>query len=142
MKTSGRKRPLELYLNLYLLATHQVQKQAKLKTVQIGPDLMSPETKTHQCHRKLRHADYFSAMLHARRLAEDGIVIYPCDVCGGLHLGHNRRRFEVHCERVGRAKVASLRRKIAKHILIARKHERIAQELECQLERVIILYDV
>jgi hypothetical protein len=41
------------------------------------------------CLRKLRHLDYLSALQHATRLNDDGsLVIYPCPVCGGLHVGH------------------------------------------------------
>jgi hypothetical protein len=39
------------------------------------------------CRRKLCHPDYWSAVLHLRRLGPD-IRIYECPVCGGLHLGH------------------------------------------------------
>jgi hypothetical protein len=53
------------------------------------------------CRRKLRHLDYLTALLHARRLEEQDLNIYPCSICGGLHVGHRpdavaqRRRFIV-----------------------------------------------
>lgn len=40
------------------------------------------------CHRKLRHVNFLTAMLHASSLNDSDIVIYPCRVCGGLHVGH------------------------------------------------------
>ena len=103
---------------------------------------MPRETETQKCHRKLRHADYLSAMLHARSLGADGIVIYPCTICGGLHLGHNRLRYSSHCAREGQAKIASLLKRIALHTRIAREHELIAQRLQCQLETIFITYGV
>jgi hypothetical protein len=40
------------------------------------------------CHRKLRHVDFLSALLHARRLEDQHLNIYPCPICFGLHVGH------------------------------------------------------
>lgn len=42
------------------------------------------------CRRKLRHEDFWSALLHIRHLGREGVTIYPCGVCGGLHVGHDR----------------------------------------------------
>ena len=43
------------------------------------------------CLRKCRHSDYLSALQHAARLGDDGdLVIYPCALCAGLHVGHAR----------------------------------------------------
>lgn len=42
------------------------------------------------CHRKLRHVDFLSAMLHARRLEDPYMSIYPCPICLGLHVGHRQ----------------------------------------------------
>ena len=41
------------------------------------------------CRRKIRHYHYLSALLHARLLRQDeNLVIYPCRICGHLHVGH------------------------------------------------------
>lgn len=42
------------------------------------------------CRRKWMHLDYLSAILHARRLADQDLNIYPCPVCFGLHVGHRQ----------------------------------------------------
>lgn len=42
------------------------------------------------CRRKLCHVDYWSALLHLRRLGREGIMIYPCGICDGLHIGHDQ----------------------------------------------------
>jgi hypothetical protein len=47
----------------------------------------------HKCLRKRRHLDYWSAMQHANRLPDDGwLVIYPCEFCDGLHVGHLKHK--------------------------------------------------
>lgn len=43
----------------------------------------------YNCRRKFRHLNLLSALLHARRLQDDDLQIYPCDVCDGLHVGHD-----------------------------------------------------
>jgi hypothetical protein len=40
------------------------------------------------CRRKVRHPNYWTAVLHARRLGPE-IRIYECCVCDGLHVGHD-----------------------------------------------------
>lgn len=41
------------------------------------------------CLRKRRHIDYLSALRHAATLDRNSTaVVYPCDYCGGLHVGH------------------------------------------------------
>ena len=40
------------------------------------------------CRRKLCHPDYLSALMHARRLQDDTLIIYPCRICHHLHVGH------------------------------------------------------
>jgi hypothetical protein len=40
------------------------------------------------CRRKLCHPHYLSALLHARRLQDDTLLIYPCRFCHNLHIGH------------------------------------------------------
>lgn len=45
-----------------------------------------------QCARKICHTDFYSAYLHKRGLLRLNphaeIDIYPCDYCGGLHVGN------------------------------------------------------
>ena len=43
------------------------------------------------CRRKLCHPHYLSALLHARKLSDDNLVIYPCRF-GHLHIGHMKQR--------------------------------------------------
>ena len=43
------------------------------------------------CQRKLCHPDYLSALMHARRLNDDQLIIYPCQICHHLHLGHMKQ---------------------------------------------------
>ena len=52
-----------------------------------------------QCQRKFRHENYLTALHHAMQLAKNDIVIYPCGICDGLHLGHGFARCAVHCNR-------------------------------------------
>lgn len=41
------------------------------------------------CLRKRRHTDYLSALRHATTLDRNyAVCVYPCDYCGGLHVGH------------------------------------------------------
>jgi hypothetical protein len=98
------------------------------------------ETEEQRCLRKLRHMDYLGALLHARALGDDKIGIYPCDVCKGLHLGHNKIRFVAHCEREGKARAASLLRRIQRHERVIAKHLAIAGSLRDELERIVIYY--
>ena len=43
------------------------------------------------CRRKLCHPDYLSALMHARRLNDDELIIYPCPICHHLHIGHMKQ---------------------------------------------------
>ena len=36
------------------------------------------------------HLDFLSALLHARRLEDQDVTIYPCPICLGLHVGHRQ----------------------------------------------------
>lgn len=50
---------------------------------------MHPLHRYYSCKRKLRHDDYLSALCHASCLGDqNSLVIYPCEHCGGLHVGH------------------------------------------------------
>jgi hypothetical protein len=93
-----------------------------------------------ECRRKLCHTDYLSALWQARRLAEENISIYPCNVCNGLHLGHDRLRYAAHCDREGRAKVNSLLRRIRVHESVIAKHIVATCSLRMELENTLIEY--
>jgi hypothetical protein len=41
------------------------------------------------CLRKHRHANYLSAIHHARRIDDGGLAIYGCPYCEGAHVGHS-----------------------------------------------------
>jgi hypothetical protein len=58
------------------------------------------KTHVHECRRKLSHADYLAAMNHAAKIDDGAVQIYPCEVCDGLHVGHNPIRSRL--DRVGR----------------------------------------
>lgn len=52
------------------------------------------------CTYKLRHPNVLSALLHAADLNDDGLVIYECEFCDGLHVGHALKRYlgtQLHC---------------------------------------------
>jgi hypothetical protein len=51
----------------------------------MGPSRKRKRTDEETCQRKLCHRDYFSALLHAQRLADENLIIYPCPVCDGIH---------------------------------------------------------
>jgi hypothetical protein len=44
------------------------------------------------CRRKLRHTNFLTALMHAARLDDDDLRVYPCGVCKGLHVGHDPGR--------------------------------------------------
>jgi hypothetical protein len=59
----------------------------------------NPRSDLWNCRRKLSHSDYLSALLHARglpgHLSKPVLNIYPCNVCGGLHVGRSRRQITI-----------------------------------------------
>lgn len=59
------------------------------------------------CRRKLCHPHYLSALLHARKLGDDNLIIYPCRFGHHLHIGH-MKQLTPH-----QKKKARLERKIA-----------------------------
>jgi hypothetical protein len=48
-----------------------------------------PGSSQANCRRKLRHTNFLTALIHADRLGDDDLRIYPCSVCQGLHVGHD-----------------------------------------------------
>jgi hypothetical protein len=93
-----------------------------------------------QCRRKLRHENYLSAMHHAMQLSQEDIVIYPCGICNGLHLGHVFARHAAHCEIERDQQVSSLQRKILIHQDLIRQHHGIIRRLENEIDKVLIAY--
>jgi hypothetical protein len=98
------------------------------------------ETEEQKCHRKLRHPNYLSAWLQARSLAEDRIEIYPCPVCTGLHLGHSKVRYALHCHREGAVIARRLIRRIRQHECVMAEHQRILHSMTVRLDAVLALY--
>jgi hypothetical protein len=83
------------------------------------------------CRRKLRHTNFLTALMHADRLGDDDLRIYPCSVCQGLHVGHDPERRARERRRIIR-KLRSLERLLQElereHVrLLARKSELVAQ---------------
>ncbi len=81
-----------------------------------------------------------SAMLHARQIPSVHLVIYPCEICMGIHVGHDRIRYAAHCEREGRSKAASLLRRIRMHEQVIEERRTIVVRLKRDLESVIAFY--
>jgi hypothetical protein len=42
------------------------------------------------CLRKYRHANYLTALHHARLIDDGGLAIYGCQYCEGAHVGHSQ----------------------------------------------------
>ena len=54
------------------------------------------------CLRKRRHIDYLSALRHATTLDRNyAVVVYPCDYCAGLHVGHQALMIKRRLRRKG-----------------------------------------
>ena len=85
------------------------------------------------CRRKLCHPHYLSALLHARKLSDDNLVIYPCRF-GHLHIGHMKQltphqKKKARLERKiaqARQRLAQLRRNLQK--LLAEETSSVTQD--------------
>ena len=66
------------------------------------------------CQRKLCHPHYLSALLHARKLGDDNLIIYPCRFGCHLHVGHMKQLTtnQKKKARLGR-KIAQTRQQLA-----------------------------
>jgi hypothetical protein len=64
-----------------------------------APEAEPSKKDVYNCRRKFSHKDYLAAMNHAARLDDVSVQIYPCEICGGLHVGHNPIRTRI--ERIG-----------------------------------------
>ncbi len=76
------------------------------------------------CRRKLCHPHYLSALLHARKLNDDQLNIYPCGICQHLHIGHMKQSTPQQ------KKKARLERRIAE------VSQQLAQ-LRCNLQKLL-----
>jgi hypothetical protein len=93
-----------------------------------------------QCERKFRHENYLTAIHHAMQLSKDDIVIYPCGICNGLHLGHGFARYAAHCRREHDRLIFSLQRDIHRVREIGRSQEDNVRQLEEEIERLLTEY--
>jgi hypothetical protein len=83
------------------------------------------------CRRKLRHTNFLTALMHADRLGDDDLRIYPCSMCQGLYVGHDLERRARERRRIIR-KLRSLECLLQElereHVrLLARKSELVAE---------------
>jgi len=77
------------------------------------------------CRRKLCHPDYLSALIHARRLQDDALIIYPCRICHHLHIGHMKPPLTPHQKKKLRLerRIAEVRQQLAR--------------LQCNLQKLL-----
>ena len=86
------------------------------------------------------HEHYLSALHQAMQLSQEGIVIYPCGICNGIHLGHVFARHARQCEREREQKIAPLERKIILHRELMRQYEEKIRRLEVEVDRLLMRY--
>jgi uncharacterized small protein (DUF1192 family) len=65
------------------------------------------------CQHKLRHLDSLAAMKHARELASGDLLIYPCPVCDGLHVGHEIGKGPAKKAKQIRSRLVEIEKRIA-----------------------------
>lgn len=92
-----------------------------------------------KCRRKRKHPDYLSALHHASLLGDEGLNIYPCDVCHGLHVGH-RQNSEARRRRLAVKELRSLDLRIQevdqkRGELLAHRRKILAGLLELEVGR-------
>jgi hypothetical protein len=83
------------------------------------------------CRRKLRHTNFLTALMHADRLGDDDLHIYPCPLCQGLHVGHDPEQRARERRRLIR-ELRTLERRLQElereHVrLLARQSELVAE---------------
>jgi hypothetical protein len=93
-----------------------------------------------QCKRKFRHENYLTALHHAMQLSKNDIVIYPCGICNGLHLGHGFTRYAAHCERERDRLIKPLQRELSRVREIVGTQEDTVRRLEEDIERLLTEY--
>ncbi len=81
------------------------------------------------CRRKIRHSDYLSAMKHASRFAKENLDIYPCIVCGGMHVGHDPSSDKVQERKKARRELNL----IAKRLEVLNREKRQLEEQKLAL---------
>jgi hypothetical protein len=106
----------------------------------MGRSRRCKETDEQKCHKKLRHVDYLTALLHARAIPTENLVIYPCIVCDGLHVGHDKIRYAAHCDRECKVKVAALLRRIRTHERVIEESRKLVVRLREEMESIIVYY--
>ena len=94
------------------------------------------QNEDHNCIRKLRHTDYWSALRHARSLCAEGLVIYPCRIGGDLHVGHTASWMVKLGAKQKEQKMAALLRRIGRHRQLSQEHDELVQELTLELDRL------
>jgi hypothetical protein len=87
-----------------------------------GPASEASPRELSNCRRKLRHTNFLTALMHAARLGDYDLRIYPCPLCQGLHVGHDP------------APRARERRRIIREL---RSLERLLQKLERERVRLL-----
>jgi hypothetical protein len=108
-------------------AVDEAKQQDSPKTRQERSNVAGPGSEVSRrelsnCRRKLRHTNFLTALMHADRLGDDDLRIYPCPLCQGLHVGHDPERR------------ARERRRIIREL---RSLERLLQELEREHVRLL-----
>jgi hypothetical protein len=100
------------------------------------------------CLKKRRHEDFWSAMQHARQLKSEGLVIYPCEFCNGLHVGHSNPSASGAVMRERKQLIISFSKKIRKHERCRLRHEQLMNDhlhfisrLREELEEILAFYD-
>lgn len=66
-------------------------------------------------------------------LCDDSLVIYPCPVCGGLHLGHQQGGIGRLTPRQTQEKIAALRKRVRTHQRLSEEHQELVEELAREL---------
>jgi len=82
------------------------------------------------CQRKYRHVNFLTAMLHARRIHSPGLHVYPCDICDGLHVGHDLTSEQTKRARAVRKRLRSIDRQLAS---LVRQSDKLRKERQSLL---------
>ena len=61
-------------------------------------------------------------------------MIYPCHVCGGLHVGHTAPWMVKLGATQKKEKMAALLRRIGRHRQLSQEHNELVQELKVELD--------
>jgi hypothetical protein len=101
---------------------------------------MGREKYERQCKRKSRHEKYLSALHHAMQLSKNEIVIYPCGICDGLHVGHGFACHAAHCNRERDRLIAPLNNELNAVREMVRQQEATIKRLEKEVETLEIEY--